>query len=881
MRNPTAAAFLQSLLPVNRRDKRERVVADSHSTDVVPVPLTAEVWSNAVFHRKIAREELVAAIVSDGTAALVGHGLAALDDATLQYIGEHPSMLSRIAERSPQAFAAFSSSLHIRGNRLVPPGGDGTAALWEGVVGEKVTRPDRFAVQLFEMNEGRVAYLFDTIGQLDAPRRAFALGLWMPNQSTRLERFKELATTSLSSHREWHLRAQPFGRTSYDLAMTLMRVSADDGGRPVAPASRGFWSRVFAGSDLPEDPARQLRGVDADPIDAAWLVEAIGTADLRQRVDRLDQIAFAQRVFRTEAGDAGDVFVAVRAIARYRMLILTLERMGIRQPSLYAAAARHAVRVSALDGRRAFVALAQFQGAVALLARMTAVRTLDVPAAQRLLERLTAVPLNDDGRYAGGIGAWLRDDVLAAVPSAATPEAAVIGALAGPPSPERVARRVTWEGQPYRLDLGAGERRRLHAVREKQASLPIDVALEVVALGRALAADGVTIEQMQTIQDRIAALAAHVPERGRPEEEGAAASLAVAPEAQAILRKAADDLAKAVRGRDVKRAARIAAPLLTLSDDLLSEALLSFVYAMDLGDPDGTILLADDVSRRHDFGFAAKDTEQRGRAAWAMPRQDVAPGVPWHVSGSLLGLDVALAPLALRRISTDRIVDAPKLTSNLRDAFAVSVAIMNPFALTDEDRDAIAAGIDAGRTRVASLTDAGELDRIAGEIGTGGGRRRALAWTFAHDRPRVESMLSLTELLAIGGGQPSRFDAWGMSMIATSGCLCSRLTLPGRWATLSGRPQLGVVAAGMADVNLQIAVVLKTLDLPAELARVALSAAMQDFIDEVRPTDEADWITMARVARLITADQVADYLAAATAAGPLVPDSGSAMGRRR
>jgi len=62
-------------------------------------------------------------------------------------------------------------------------------------------------------------------------------------------------------------------------------------------------------------------------------------------------------------------------------------------------------------------------------------------------------------------------------------------------------------------------------------------------------------------------------------------------------------------------------------------------------------------------------------------------------------------------------------------------------------------------------------------------------------------------------------------------------------------------------------VVLKALDLPAALARVALSAAMQDFIDEVRPTDEADWITMARAARTMTMDQVADYLAAATAAG--------------
>jgi hypothetical protein len=48
---------------------------------------------------------------------------------------------------------------------------------------------------------------------------------------------------------------------------------------------------------------------------------------------------------------------------------------------------------------------------------------------------------------------------------------------------------------------------------------------------------------------------------------------------------------------------------------------------------------------------------------------------------------------------------------------------------------------------------------------------------------------------------------------------------------------------------------------------------MQDFIDDVRPTDESDWITMTRSARTLTREQVEDYVAAATAAGPLMPDN--------
>ena len=48
---------------------------------------------------------------------------------------------------------------------------------------------------------------------------------------------------------------------------------------------------------------------------------------------------------------------------------------------------------------------------------------------------------------------------------------------------------------------------------------------------------------------------------------------------------------------------------------------------------------------------------------------------------------------------------------------------------------------------------------------------------------------------------------------------------------------------------------------------------MQDFIDDVKPTDDGDWLTLVRRARTVPRDRVEDYIAAATATGPLVPDS--------
>jgi hypothetical protein len=102
---------------------------------------------------------------------------------------------------------------------------------------------------------------------------------------------------------------------------------------------------------------------------------------------------------------------------------------------------------------------------------------------------------------------------------------------------------------------------------------------------------------------------------------------------------------------------------------------------------------------------------------------------------------------------------------------------------------------------------------------------------------------------------------------------------PGGWALLSGRPQLGLAASVLPDLNLRVAVLLKELGLPAPLAKVVLSGAMQDFIDEARPTDDDDWLSLSRTARALTRERIEDYVAAATAVGPLMPDARTTPGQ--
>jgi hypothetical protein len=349
-----------------------------------------------------------------------------------------------------------------------------------------------------------------------------------------------------------------------------------------------------------------------------------------------------------------------------------------------------------------------------------------------------------------------------------------------------------------------------------------------------------------------------------------------------MVTRAIEELSKIGKPKDMKKASHDAEPLFAAVDTMLTDGLMSLAYALDLGDPEGTALLAGNVGRRHDFGFGQQGGEARLRAAWAQPQQVVSSGVPWHISGSLLGLDLALAPLALRRIETDRIPDPPALADNQRTTFIETLVLLNPFELRDADRDAIADAIARGRARVEALATGGErLAEMADEIRMDGWRRRGAQWTLEHDAPRVASFFSLTELLYLGHPENTgALDAWGVSGVAVDGCVCTKLQPPGGWILAMGRVRAGFLATHVADLTLHIATTLRELRLPAALARGVLAAATQDYIDEVKPVHGNDWLALVRAAQAVSKERIEDYIAALTAVGgPLVPVTTSSPDR--
>jgi hypothetical protein len=293
-----------------------------------------------------------------------------------------------------------------------------------------------------------------------------------------------------------------------------------------------------------------------------------------------------------------------------------------------------------------------------------------------------------------------------------------------------------------------------------------------------------------------------------------------------------------------------------------------------LGETDGAAA-AGDVSARHDLGVS----DPLGLSTtWRLPREEHSRGV-WRVSGSLLGLDVALARLALRRIDDSEMPRAPRLSTNERITSMLSVSLQVPIAMKDSGRDEIVAAIGRGRARVQGLSpDRAELERVAREAGLREWRREALWFTLGEDRQAPESTFSLVELFWLGNPRPSAaaaIDAWGAATLPLDGSLCLRMPAAEQWELRSGRPATGILGTRGADVALRTAEALAELRLPALLAHGVIAYAMQDAIDNAQPAYFDDWSAFERAVRDIPAYRMTDYVAALTANGPLMPATGS------
>lgn len=307
------------------------------------------------------------------------------------------------------------------------------------------------------------------------------------------------------------------------------------------------------------------------------------------------------------------------------------------------------------------------------------------------------------------------------------------------------------------------------------------------------------------------------------------------------------------------------------ADGTLATALASLLYAAHLGEADTRVLGAGDPADRHELG-----TTGRSELAWQPAVEKLGGARGWRLSGSLLTVREPLARHALRRLDATVMPPEPRISINERHTAELTVALLNPARLTDAARDEIAAALERGRARLASLSaDRDEIRRVAEAAGLSEWRREALAWSLSHEPDRAASQLSLVELFWLGAPRQlasGSLDAWGAAVLPLPGCSCLEMPRPRPWEDFAGRPSVGLLSTRGADVALRVAAVLAERRLPATLAPAVTAFAMLDTLDHAAAAHYDDWTGFTDAARRIAPERIEDYVSSLTASGPLFPE---------
>lgn len=828
----------------------------------LPLPLSPHTWSR-VLDREVAAAQLFAAILTQPSARLLHHGLAALDSETRRWLGSQPDLLKQIygSAEAVSAFALFAPAIRIREGTIEVPGFSIGARRWSAVLDAEPSRPDRFVSRLFTRSSGRLAALYFTIASAEPQRQAFLLGEGADSDAA----FGRLASGFVACY-ESELPSFPFSIRFTDPALLLLEIGISPLHRGLAgPRWRRFWSRALEGNGLPDDPARSLRDLqDEGMVDAGWLIAALCDAPGDARAAVLETLLFANRAF-AGVDDAAlpDVLVAVRARRLFPGLMSALEQAGIAAPATYARLARRAERISRIDDAHdAISALQQFQGSVVLTLAAVRAGTLTIDAGSRLLDALAAIEL-EGGRYGGALAAWFAGDWLTATSGLSDPgvgasvEERVMAALAGLPGPRD---RVVWEGLDYVLDIAADTRRQLHEARRRQRGITLD---SVTALGRLvsdLLVPSLTVEAAARLRSELAEIGAQLASFEPAEEY-----LNDAPDVPGVLDSAVEDLARITEPRRLSRAGQVAGALTPIVDFLYGHAVASWAYALHLGDPASrTIVGGGDPALRHQFGIRLPDRPVSW--PWDIAWRGEGNG---FVSGSLFGLDAALARRKLRRLASDRLPPRPSLDLNDMVGMHLTAGLSDPRRLTDSARDRIGVAIATGADAVRRAgRDPVALDDAAARAMMSPWRRQALGWTAADSAESLEGWFSSTELAWIGGLEPEEVDAWGTALLP-SGCLCVRMPRV-RSEALLGRALSALRPYQSPGLTFRIASTLARHRLPAALTTSVQRYAMQELIDRVRPGHAADLEAFARAIEQMDPALIEDYISATAATGPLV-----------
>jgi hypothetical protein len=860
-------------------DLRARVVATlrsarpAPSTETVPLPLTPQTWCRAILIRCDPAAP-IGSLLTDPRAGFMYLGLSAVDESTRLALQQDLPLLTWIARNRAGTFAAFGVSVHVADGQVATPGGAEARRVWERLVGAPASDPPAFVRALLTSDGGRLAYFYSTVAQLDPPHQRFALGA--PNAANAAAGAAETAKAFAAIDPGWEIESHPYVRAAVDGATVLLRVGVTGDGRIQGVRSQRFWARALAADAGATIEAREAAALLAgDDLSPAWLIERIAGEERRTRGARLQMVLFGQRALPPlTPGSVTDALAVIRSVERTPALMFTLERMGIQDLPLMARLVRRATVLSAIvDGDARTDGLNQWQGAIALIERMVVVGTFEPSQARELLDRLDTSCTSAENRVTDGVARWLEQSLTPAltatrathhslVETGDSIDGMLIAALAGVSPASTI---VQWEGASYMVDLARAERDRLVAIRAGQTDGGVDVPLQMFALARALTA-GASQASRDDLRRRAALLSARLQD---PDAWRTSKRLPLTTWSARLQRMLQPKTTLSAHDEQ-----RDATALRAAAGPLLGEGLRALVYAVALGNPEGRVFLAGDVAMLHDFGVDRPGMPPGALSAWAPAVEDVAAGRSWRVRGSLLALDVALGHLTLRHMLGEMPAHEALLGTSQRRALVATMALTRGLDLTDRDRDALVAAIEQGRARVRVAAARPETRAsLCRDAGLCGWRSELTAWALDHEPAALFATVSRAELVWLGWSASAPPPApWGSARTAIDGALRLQFPDPAPIDLTLGRPTLGHVFTGFADLKLRLAELLATLHIPAPLLPSVLQAALQDFIDEVQPAYPDDWLALVAKADAMGRIRVEDYVASlAVPGGPLVP----------
>jgi hypothetical protein len=833
--------------------------------DRVPLPGDPDFWRKAAFDATVPDARLMAAILERRDTAFLYAALLSMREDARAWLIARPAVARALAA-DVSALVIAAPYLRLEEGRWQLPGGADAMPIWAALAGAPADRAEAFLPALLRAHGGLVAYLIEVVATLSPAQQRAVLAL-SADEPRRIAAGFELLAGVRAASRIWPLRERPYSRPAHDPAFLLAQVPVAGDGTLAVPGSRAFWTLVFGAGPL-EPRDEDVRALSRDPVPASagWLVERVWLAPPPEQATRYEQVLFAVRHLAAANADGSQAATAatvLRGYARFPQLLRVLDRLGAGDPARLAALVRRADALTQAGDWRRRAALVRWQAVLAMLDHMTRIGSLDAAERDRALDVLADAAAEPGASR----GARLRALAAAVGPAPAAGDVRtrpIEQALIARITRSRIdaGRRVTWEGQPYVIDVGAAERDRVAKVRGRDALPRLDAAWMAFALADDAAPGPGAAAGVSDITGTLATLAAAT-RLDRP----AASDDALDREARTALTTARRALEGAPSGR-VSAEARAA--LDDLGEALATTGLAEISYALAMGWAEDLPLTALAAFRRHVFSEPAAGTLE---AFWQAPVVVTGRGDPWHVAGSLLGLDDALGPVALRRPSLRPLGAAPALNTGDRRWLVSTVAGIDRRSFTDGAQRRLVDLLARGRAAIASAHGSDAVRDTAERAGTSPLRQTLAGWLATIEPNGVAGVFSMTDVLRLGAsgdGPADGFDGWAPVQVPLTGRLAPGPLPAWPWERYTGR-STRLVSCALPDLTITLAERLAELELPASLIPDLLPPATFELVNTAMPRHADDFDALAERVRLVDRRAVERYLGMLTVGGPLRP----------